>query len=199
MQTQLGVIETYRRAVGQAERVIGGIGPEQLSAPTPCAKFDVHELLNHFVGSSVMMATVGSGRSAGEGTGGTEAVAAMGELVGDDPSAAYARANSDAVAAFSAPGALERTWKLPFGEMPGAMALNIHLMETVLHTYDLARATGQTEALDPDLAEAAIVIGRQIMSPAVRNDEGNPFAHEIVVPDDAPAYDRLAGLSGRRP
>jgi uncharacterized protein (TIGR03086 family) len=198
MEMKTDVSAAYARAIEQAARVVGGIGSEQLDAATPCQAWNTRELLNHFVGSNLMMATVGSGKSMGEASSGTEAVAGLGDVVGDDPAGAYASASSAALQAFSAPGALERVWTLPFGEMPGAAALNIHFVETLAHTWDIAKTTGQLDKLDPELAVAGETVARGFVRPEFRNEQGNPFAAEIAVPADAAPYDRLVGFLGRR-
>jgi uncharacterized protein (TIGR03086 family) len=199
METKTDVLGAYGQAIEQARTVVAGVRPDQMANATPCPKWDTRALLNHLVGSNLMMAAAGSGRSMGEGTSGTEAVAALGDTVGDDPASAYRSASSSALEAFSAPGTLERIWKLPFGEVPGAAALNIHFTETVAHTWDLAKATGQLDKLDQDIAAAGETVARGFVQPEFRNEAGDPFGAEVAVPAGAPAYDRFAGFLGRTP
>src|SRR5260370_453328 len=73
------------------------------------------------------------------------------------------------------------------------------LMETLPHTWDLAKPTGQLDVLDPELAEAGVTVARGVVSPEVRNDAGDPFAAEVPVPQRAAPYDRLVGFLGRTP
>jgi hypothetical protein len=65
--------------------------------------------------------------------------------------------------------------------------------EFVVHSWDLAKATGRPWACDEDVADAATAgmaeQGRQI----------GIFGPEVPVPASAPALDRLAGLTGRDP
>jgi uncharacterized protein (TIGR03086 family) len=199
METQVDVMAVYPRAIDQAATIIRGIRTEQLSASTPCPKWSVKELLDHLIGSNLMMAAVGSGQSMGEEMSGTDAVAALGDVTGDDPQAAYAHASSNARAAFEASGAQERPWALPFATIPGAMANRIHFFETVIHTWDLARATNQEAKLDPALATSAESVARGIVGDQFRNDAGDPYAAEVTVAVGAPPYDRLAAFLGRRP
>ena len=199
MEMKTDVDAAYARAIEQAARVVAGIKPEQLAKSTPCREWNTRELLNHLVGSNLMMAAVGSGKSMGEGMSGTDTVAAMGDQVGDDPVGAYASASASALEAFRAPGALEKLWKLPFGEMPGAVALNVHLMETLAHTWDLAKCTDQLDKLDPALADAAEPIARGIVQPEFRNEKGDPFGAEVTVPASAAGYDRFVAFLGRTP
>jgi uncharacterized protein (TIGR03086 family) len=199
METKTDIRRAYARTIEQALRVVQGVGPEQLELATPCRAWNARELLNHLVGSNVMMAEVGCGKSMGEGISGTDAVDGLGDLIGDSPADAYASTSSSALRAFTAPGALDRPWRLPFAEMPGAAALNIHVVETLAHTWDLAKTTGQLGRLDPELAEIGEALARGFVQPEFRNAQGDPFAAEVAVPVGAPAYARLAGFLGRTP
>ena len=82
-----------------------------------------------------------------------------------------------------------------FGEVPGSTLIGLRVVELAVHGWDLARATGQEEALDQGLCEAALATARAGLEGRPR--EGAPFAPEVAVPDDAPACDRLAGDLGR--
>lgn len=199
METKTDILGSYAQAIEQARRVVAGVSPDQMTNSTPCAKWDTRALLNHLVGSNLMMSAAGSGKSMGERTSGTEAVASLGDVIGDDPASAYRSASTSALQAFTAPGALERTWKLPFAEMPGAAALNIHFTETIAHTWDLAKATGQLDKLDQNLGDAGETAARAFVQPEFRNDAGDPFGPEVTVPEGSPAYDRFAGFLGRTP
>ena len=197
MKTDVGA--AHARAIEQARRVVEGMTPEQLDSATPCREWNARELLNHFVGANLMMASVGSGEAMGQGVSATTAVGALDDVLGEDPAGAYASASSAALQAFTAPGALERPWKLPFAEMPGAAARNIHLVETLAHTWDLAKTTGQLDKLDPELAATGESVARGFLQPQFRNEKGDPFAGEVSVPVSAGAYDRFAAFLGRTP
>ncbi|HEX3607606.1 MAG TPA: TIGR03086 family metal-binding protein [Candidatus Dormibacteraeota bacterium] len=193
MAVQLDTVSVHPRAVRQTGDIIAGIRPDQLDAPTPCTRWTVRELVNHVVGVSRNFATIGAG-GAPERPGGDAP-----DLLGDDPSAAYEAAAGAAAAAFAEPGALDRMWTLHFGDIPGAMAQCIHIVDLTSHAWDLARATGQTDRLDPEVGEAALGLSQTLLRPELRNEQGDPFAPEIAVAEGAPAYDRLAGFLGRQP
>ena len=57
--------------------------------------------------------------------------------------------------AFEQPGVLEKTVKLPFGEMPAGVALNIAVFDVLTHAVDIARASGQ-QVNDTELIETAL-------------------------------------------
>ena len=73
------------------------------------------------------------------------------DQLGTDPVDARRRSVADERATFAEPGALERTVHHPAGDMPGAMLLGLRTTDNLLHAWDLARAVGGDEALDPDL------------------------------------------------
>ena len=68
--------------------------------------------------------------------------------------------------------------------------------DLLVHTWDLARAVGLDEQLDPDEVRRAYAV----MEP---NDEmmrqGSAFGPRIEVPDDADEQTRLIAFTGRRP
>ena len=81
-------------------------------------------------------------------------------------------------------------------EMPAAAIAAVALDELVLHGWDLARATGQAYAVDPESVQACLGFVEAAARP-----EGVPglFGPPVPVPGDAPMLDRLVGLSGRDP
>ena len=184
MQTATDVRTLFDRAVPVAQRIIDGIQPEQLTAPTPCTEWDVRAVLDHTVG------LLGSAaQPAGSSPGGPDA---------GDSASAFAAAARAAGAAFRAPGALERSFPMPWGETTGETLATLLFMDLVIHSWDLAKATDQSAALDPDLCEAALSLGRSMMREEYRTPEAG-FGPELPVPPDAPACDRLAGFFGRQP
>ena len=69
------------------------------------------------------------------------------------------------------------------------------IAEFAVHTWDLARAVGQSTDLDPDVA----LRGLAFMSGALARPEsrGDYFGPEVPVPNDAPPYDRIAAFAGQ--
>ena len=86
----------------------------------------------------------------------------------------------------------------PGGEAPLRFRADHQITELAVHDWDLARATGQQARLDPAVAEHALRWSRQMLRPEFRGPD-KAFGLEVPVPDDAPAYDRLAGWFGRDP
>lgn len=177
----------YEKALDNSGRILRGIRPHHLSRPTPCAEWDVRALLGHLIGVTLMYGA--GGLSSGE-------VFAPAE-VGDDPGWAYALAAKTALGTFSAPGAMERTFRLPKGEVTGSVALGFASTEAAVHGWDLAVATGKSATIDSDVAEALLVFHRALPAGQIR--PAARFAPEVAVDAGASASDRLVGLLGRRP
>jgi uncharacterized protein (TIGR03086 family) len=119
----------------------------------------------------------------------------MPDWVGNDPVASYRRAAAGVLAAFSAPGVLEGTVPMPWGDTPAAFALNLIMADQVAHSWDLARATGLTIEIPTATAEIALATTQASVTPEFR--AAGLYAAEQPAPDDASTLDRLAAFSGR--
>jgi uncharacterized protein (TIGR03086 family) len=176
------------RALQGTLAILAKVRPEDLDEPTPCASWDVRALVNHFVGTARWWAAIIS-----EDGGVTEADYAAGDFV-----AAYEESIRIAVAAFGADGALDRTIRLPFGEFPGPVLLNLATMEQFTHGWDLARAIGRPVDLDPGLAAGLLGQARLAISDAYRGPDGQAlFGPAREAPAGAGPADQLAAFLGR--
>jgi uncharacterized protein (TIGR03086 family) len=184
--------ELLERSFGVAAGVLANVKEDQLDDPTPCASWKVRDLINHLVGGSFFFAHVArTGRAEGAGEAPDFATA--------DFNGAYAEGTKDAVNAFGAEGAMEKMMELPFGTMPGSAFIQIATTDSFMHAWDLAKATGQSTDLDPELAGRLLDGARLFISDAIRGPEPMPFSAAVDVPDDAPKADQLAGFLGRTP
>ena len=187
-------LEMIRRVLAETQRIVNGIEPSQLDLPTPCAEWDVRGVLNHVTGGADMFATcVNDGMISDERL--VELLA--GDNLGADYKHSFEAASKRAISAFEQPGSSDKMVKLPFGEMPAGVAMRIAIFDVTVHTWDLAKATGQSTALDPEVLGAALEIGRQMIGQEMR--DGGMFGAEVTVPDEAPLQDQLAAYAGRQP
>ena len=180
----------YEQAAGVAKSVLANVKAGQLDDPTPCASWKVRDLINHLVGGSYFFAAAMNGDTPGDGGGAPDF--ASGDFKGS-----YEEGSKQAIAAFAAPGAMQRTVTVPFGEFPGAAWMGLAATDTFTHAWDLAKATGQSTDLAPELAEQLLAGARQSISSEIRGDEPLPFAAERDCPDGATPADRLAAFLGR--
>jgi len=76
----------------------------------------------------------------------------------------------------------------------------MYLVELSTHAWDLARATGQIEELDPSLALPTLEGARAMIKPHFRNmvEPGAPFGAEVYPARGADDWERLACLYGTR-
>jgi uncharacterized protein (TIGR03086 family) len=187
-------VATMHRVIEMTGQVVDNIEPSQLDNPTPCSEWTVRDVLNHVTGGATMFGLcVRDGSVPDEKLG----ELMMGDNLGSDFKASFHGAADDAEESFAIPGAMERMVKLPFGEMPAGVALNIAIFDVATHAWDLAKATGQSTDLDPEVAGIAYQVAQGMLSDDLRN--AGLFAQPVAVSSDAPVADRLAGLAGRTP
>ncbi|MGH8993161.1 MAG: TIGR03086 family metal-binding protein [Acidimicrobiia bacterium] len=190
----MDVRETHAETLRTTQRVVDGVHPEHLGKSTPCAEWNVGELIAHLVGVNEVFAAAVRGedpRSASEE-----------DLLGDDPAGAYRRSVEEAVAAWGQPDVLEQTLHLPFGHMPAAFAIGIHFIDNLVHRWDLATATGQDHLLNSESAGLALQMCQQNFAamPAEQvRGPGKPFGDIVDWPDEAPVHERLVAFLGRHP
>lgn len=78
--------------------------------------------------------------------------------------------------------------------MPGSVYAGHRFLDVLVHGWDLAVATGQDDALDPELMQAC----QQIIEPqldAFRS--AGALAPQVAVPADASAQTRFLAMLGR--
>ncbi|HEY3482172.1 MAG TPA: TIGR03086 family metal-binding protein, partial [Streptomyces sp.] len=132
-----------------------------LTAPTPCAGYDVRGLLNHLLHWGPWL--VAAGRlSDPPSPSGAETESA---LVTDDWRAALEKQTETLVDVFGARSAWEGMTALGTAELPASVVGDMVLGEFVLHGWDLARASGQELLCAPAAAtavyESAVAMGAQ--------------------------------------
>lgn len=177
------------RAATLAQRVIDQVGPEQMGAATPCTEWDVRALINHLVAGNRMVAALAAGGPMPDRNA---------DHLGDDPRAAFADSARAADAVLREDGALERLFRMPFGEVPGAMVAGMRFVDVLVHTWDLAKATGQSTKLDPQLCQTGLELARMRMGDEPRQ-AGAPIGPVVEMVADAPICDRFAAYMGRQP
>jgi uncharacterized protein (TIGR03086 family) len=180
----------YARSIGRFAQRVANVPDDGWSAPTPCADWDVRQLVNHVTYEQVWAPHMVAGDT-------IEAVGDRydGDLLGDDPVHAHRSAVAVAVEAF-ADADLDATVHVSYGDIPLREYLTQMLTDAEVHGWDLAVATGQDPAIDPEVAE--LLLGVWIEQEELVRASG-VFGDAVEVPADASAADRLLGLLGRQP
>lgn len=170
-----------------AQGVMANVTADQLELATPCADWNVGQLIDHLVGSQNwgLAAMQGVPPEAADG-------ACQGDYCGTFQQAAEA-----CLASFSEEGALEKMVNPGFGDMPGAAMLGLMMTDTFQHAWDLASATGQDTDLNPEMAAQLLAASQQMIQPAFRSEDGSIFGMEQQAPEGANAATQLAAFLGR--
>jgi uncharacterized protein (TIGR03086 family) len=128
--------------------------------------------------------------------------------VREDPLEAFRAAREDVEAVLAAPELATTECETPNGTMTVEEQIDAVISDDlVLHGWDLARATGQDEAMDPDDVERLWAITMAIppellekyRTPGAFGPGIEVYGPEVEVPRNAPLQDRLLGAIGRDP
>ena len=84
---------------------------------------------------------------------------------------------------------------MPFGAVPGMIAVGFATLEVAQHGWDVATASGQDADFDSEVTETALATAR--MAPAEQVRQAGVFGPEQECPSGAPAHDQLAAFVGR--
>lgn len=171
---------------------VAAITAGQWALATPCAKWNVRDLVVHLVEGSAMALRLLQGLSA------DEAGAVFGAQHGLDLAAELDVALAEELTAFHGPGALEMTVHHRVGDLPGATFLQFRTSDYLLHRWDVARATGGDERL-PEALVAKTWEAMQPMVPFIAETGQFGAGPSDTLTSDAPLELRLLDLTGRRP
>ncbi len=185
-------IEQLDRVVPPLGALVKGIRPDQLDNATPCTDFTVRDLLGHFIGNVDHLV---------DGFAGTPVtdLTPRPEMLGDDPGKTYDAVIDAFRAAAREPGAMEKSISLPppFGDVPAPVLVQFLAFDFVIHSWDLASATGQRYAPPDDVVADADAFAHQIIAPEMRTP--GVFGPEVDPPANATALERLVAFAGRQP
>ncbi|MFD4701560.1 TIGR03086 family metal-binding protein [Streptomyces niveus] len=173
-------------AAADALPVLRGVRDDQLALPTPCAEYDVHGLLDHLFQVITNFQVLAA---KGESDFGAAA-----ERLGDDRRERFAAGIAGLIGAWAAPGAedgLTGAMNMP-ARTVGSMALG----DLAVHSWDLARATGQ-----PYEPAAAVVaaLGEEFTALAPMARTMNVFGSPFPVGEDVTPFESLLAETGRDP
>src|ERR1700685_4324266 len=185
------LLDSYQNAAV----IVSGIAADQLGHPTPCPKYDVAGLIDHLVEAGHRAAALGRGQAPppGDESPHVELSDAPGQL---------RSAAEEAAQEWGDDSSLSLRYTMPWGEeYPGATRVDMYLAELAAHAWDLARATGQLDGLNPSLALPALEGAQAMIKPEYRDlvEPGSPFGAEVPPPSGADDWERSAAFMGRDP
>ncbi len=183
-------------AAGRLADLVKGVGDDQLGRPTPCGDRTVGDILDH-VGGLAQGFAAAANKDLGHMTA-TPPAPDGGRLSPswrEEIPAAVARL----AAAWRDAAAWEGMTQVGGVSLPGEVAGLVALNETVLHAWDLARATGQPYEQDRDSLEACMASLSVMYPPEDLERRQGIFGPPVDVPEDSPLVDRVVAFSGRDP
>ncbi|MFI6847028.1 TIGR03086 family metal-binding protein [Kitasatospora sp. NBC_00085] len=199
----MSLLELHTRSLALAAEVITTVQPEQLVLATPCAGWTLRRLLEHVVGQHRGFAAAARGA-------GSDRALWRDVPVDGDPAGAFRRSAEELTAAFTeAHATAGRELWLPEirdgGPFPLRQAVGFHLLDTLVHAWDVAAALGVpkgiAEAVDGEERLAAALLSVAGLVPAAPADRapGRAFRERRQQADGAGPFDRALALLGRDP
>jgi uncharacterized protein (TIGR03086 family) len=190
----MDVVELDRIAVHEAVRVVELAREEDWERDSPCAGWTLRRLVAHMAAQHHGLA------AAARGAGGDLAYWAEPEDM-SEPAKVHRAAASTVLGAFAEPGAVGREFTLPEvgGGFPGRRAIGFHLVDYVVHAWDVAATLGAGLDLPDEVLRAALAVARKVpVDPAVRGP-GFAFASALEVSPGAGPLEETLRLLGRSP
>ena len=177
------IAERYGRIADGFSRRLADVGAQQWSASTPCTEWTVRDLVGHVVRTTHAVYGNLDGTPAPE-------VDVEADLAGQ-----WQRAHVAVAGALADPARAGTMVGGMFGEQPfESLVSRLLCADTLVHTWDLARATGQDEVLDTEGTLRAL----EFLTPiddAIRRPGG--FGPKIIPDADADDQTRFLNFCGR--
>ena len=177
--------ERHRQlAGGFTDRVLG---TRDWDAPTPVQGWQARDVVRHLTEWLPALLAGGAGIELPTGV-----------SVDEDPAAAWVAHTAAVQALLDYPDTAGLMLENPhLGQLPVDQAIDrFYTTDVFLHTWDLARATGQDDRLDPGFC-AQLLGGMEQMEQVMRSS--GQYGPRVEVPDDADTQTRLLGFIGRDP
>lgn len=179
------IADRYRTLADAFQAKIANVEADAWSNPSPCEEWDARGVVNHVVGVQ------------GLPLGPLDRQLSSAPSVADDPLGAFTAARADVEAVLDDPALAGHEYDGLLGRTSVAATIDQFIcFDLVVHGWDLARATGQDETIEPVEVERIWAMAQGLGDNLRRSGVCGP---EVTVAADAPLQDRLLGLLGRDP
>jgi uncharacterized protein (TIGR03086 family) len=176
--------------------LVAHIPDDALGRPTPCPAYTLGDLIEH-VGGLALAFTAAARKERNAYTEMNGAGDAS--RLGADWRDRIPRDLAALVKAWSEPGAWTGVTRIAGDDTPAEVVGLVLADELAVHGWDVARASGQAYACEPEILEAALKFLRMFASPDAPAGPEVAFGPARVLLDEAPLLDRVLGLAGRDP
>ncbi len=182
----------HRRALAQAGEIVAPIHAGDLARSTPCAGWDLQTLLTHMIGQNDGFATAATAGHAPRSAYTRQTVTVS------DLASEWHRSADRVLAAFAHADTGDQVLLIevnPDSPVPVATAVGMHLLDTVIHTWDVASSLGNPYRPDDELLDIVATGARRV--PAGASRTGAAFAPALTTDPADPWLETLA-LLGRQ-
>ena len=179
--------QEFRDIAGRFGEVAAGVRPDQWDAPSPVEAWTARDVVRHLVEWFPPFLAAGA-----------DLHLPAGPPVDDDPVGAWQHLQREVQAILDDPASAARVLtNRHIGDVPLPQAISQFFTGDVfMHTWDLARATGQDDTLDPERC-AAMLAGMEPIEAAMR--QSGQYGPRVEVAEDADAQTRMLAFIGRNP
>jgi uncharacterized protein (TIGR03086 family) len=202
MSTARSLPAQHRQVMMASTDVIARIRVEDLGRPTPCSAWHLRQLVAHMAGQNHGFAVADDGL---DSTADPDDVAAAWEdrEVEGAPARVYDDSVDRVAEAFAVPDLESRAVWLPAIAggitVPATMAMGFHLLDYVVHTWDVARSLDRPDPkFDADVLDSALLTASLIQDGPERNAPDALFG-PVGTSDRVDPLSRLLVLTGRDP
>ncbi|MDQ3738994.1 MAG: TIGR03086 family metal-binding protein [Actinomycetota bacterium] len=177
----------HRLVAGTFSEKVNGAAPDAWDRQSPVKAWVARDVVRHLTEWSASFLESGAGVRL-----------AAGPSVDEDPVAAWHVHREAIQSLLEDPAAADRVFTNEhIGELPLYQAIErFYTPDVFMHTWDLARATGQDETLDPQRC-AAMFAGMEPLDEMLR--ASGQYGPRVEVPDDADPQTKLLAFIGRDP
>jgi uncharacterized protein (TIGR03086 family) len=180
------IADRYRRIASQFTDRVRNVPPDAWGNPAPCEGWVARDVVRHLVDwlPAFFFEQWGIERRPAPS-------------VDDDPLAAWLAVDEAIQAALDDPEVAGSRRQTRMGESSLAETMDmIGTSDVLLHTWDLARATGLDERLDPEEVHN-LFVGMEPYDEMLRSS--GQYGPRVAVPDDADEQTKLIAFIGRQP
>lgn len=149
LHAKMAWLRIHQLAAAEVDYRIRQILPEYWEASTPCAEWDVYEVVAHCVVENIRVPLILDGASF------EQVMSVDREVVFEDPEMAWEVSWRNAVAAFSEAD-LEGTVALGEQVIPTVEFLRIRACDLAIHAWDIAVGLAIDERIDEEVVTAAL-------------------------------------------
>lgn len=187
------LIDLHGTAMSEFDRRVREVTLTDWALPTPCADWDVHDLVNHLTIEQLWVPSLLDGARVEDLDDRFD-----GDVLGEEPVTTWEVAAREARTAWLSSSAREGTVHLSFGDAPAELYLWQMTFDLTVHAWDLARALETEESLDAELVDQVLSWAEEQGFGEQKGTEGL-FEPPVEIDAHSSPQDQLIALTGRTP